>query len=109
MTREAVTWYWQLAKTNPETYQPHRARALTNLSTRYLMLAQPSKGVGPARQAVAIYRELAATSPDEYRPRLAVALRHLATLLEASSLTGRKADAQAARREATKLSQNQQG
>lgn len=79
MAEEAIAVYRQLAWTDPDTFAPDLARALTDVG---LLMCEVSwrLALAPAEEAIAMYRRL--TEADLHAlPDLASSLSHLASFL----------------------------
>ena len=68
-------------ESEPDTYKPQLALALTVLGARLVALTQPREGLEVANEAVAIYRELTAAKTDMFNRDFAVSLHGLSECL----------------------------
>jgi hypothetical protein len=85
--QEAVLRYRQLADTNPATYSPDLARALSVITQiRVTSCSELPEALAAIRESVVIYRQLAAKTPaafgDDFKHSLATAVDVLEDLGE---------------------------
>jgi tetratricopeptide (TPR) repeat protein len=80
-TREAVELRRELAKRNPDAFQPDLAMSLNNLGARLSALGQREAALAATREAVELRRELATRNPDGFQPDLAMSLNNLGSRL----------------------------
>ena len=76
-TAEAVRIYGELAKRNPDAFQPDLAMSLNNLGTMQSEVGQREAALASTAEAVRIYGELAKRNPDAFQPSLATSLNNL--------------------------------
>ncbi|MFE4373432.1 hypothetical protein ACFRMN_35395 [Streptomyces sp. NPDC056835] len=90
--------FGDLAATDPERYEEHVGRALTNVAGQLARLGRPDEALSTQRRVVDIFERLTETDWAAHAPDLATALANLAGSLE---LSGRWEDAYRANERAT--------
>ena len=98
--RQALDAFRQLAKADPERFEPDLARSLSNLGVMLSDLGRHEEALAPAQEAVATYRRLAEQRPEAFEPGLAMSLSNLGRAL---SELGRHEDALAPTQEAADI------
>ncbi|MDC0722498.1 tetratricopeptide repeat protein [Nannocystis bainbridge] len=79
-TAEAVRIYEELAKRNPDAFQPDLAMSLNNLGNRQGEVGQREAALVSVAEAVRIFEELAKRNPDAFQPDLAASLNNLGAM-----------------------------
>ena len=79
--RQALDAFRQLAKADPERFEPDLARSLSNLGVMLSDLGRHEEALAPAQEAVATYRRLAEQRPEAFEPGLAMSLNNLGNRL----------------------------
>jgi len=96
-TQKAASLYQQLARTQPEAFEPNAATALNNQAALLSRLGRPADALASAQEAVSITRRLAQKGPHTYDALLADSLVNVANEFASD---GRTVDALAATEEA---------
>src|SRR5271168_2024752 len=71
-----------LAKTNPDAYQPYVAAALNDLANLYKETQRIKEAKNDFKEALGIYRDLAIANPEAYTFYVAATLNNLANLFK---------------------------
>lgn len=74
---EAVRIYGELAKKDPDVFEPELALSMNNLGNAQGVVGQWDAAIVSAREAVRIYGELARRNPDRFERDLALSLSNL--------------------------------
>ena len=77
---KAYKKYRQLAKDNPDTYNPYLTNALENLAILHKNTNRHQEAETEYKDVLSIRQELAIKNPDTYRPKVAQTLNNLANL-----------------------------
>lgn len=75
---EALIVFRQLARSQPDLYEPYVAETLSNLATLYSDGGQMQKAEGYFKESIPLIRKLASANPEVYNGNLAEALSNLA-------------------------------
>ena len=99
-SREAVNLYRELARLNPDVFEPDLAVSLNNLSIHQSAMGKREKALKSIEESVSVYRRLAAERPDTFNVYLAGSLNNLASR---QSAVGQRDRALATAHEAVEL------
>ncbi|WP_259015059.1 tetratricopeptide repeat protein, partial [Emticicia fluvialis] len=83
--KEALEIYRNLAKTNPQVYQPYVATTLNNLAVLHSAKNELEDAEKEYQEALEIRRNLAKTNPQVYQPYVAMTLNNLGNLHSAKN------------------------
>ncbi|MEV7319314.1 tetratricopeptide repeat protein [Streptomyces sp. NPDC093970] len=81
ITQQLADHHRALAAARPDTFLPHLATSLNNLSIRLRALGRREEALTAIEEAATTYRKLAAARPDTFLPHLATSLNNLSANL----------------------------